>query len=198
MKQISLVEGVARNILKKCPLTCPLFPQGVFRTLPQRDPLSDWTAHRTFSQEIKRYASLYAYTKVEGFCKRLSGSLDESVLFNYIFLVISFVSFKFRAASRLLLFRDAWSVYSQGGLLRLWKRSQETILHVGRGLDSTWIFTRCETLKQCMEMKSCDSDKTEMEMGCSRLCQLLEKRSRMGIIQSSMFHNLFSRYANSM
>ena len=77
----------------------------------------------------KRHASPYAYTKVEGFCKRLGESLDESVLFNCIFLVISFVSFEFRAASRLLLFRDAWSVYSQGGLLRLWRRSQETILH---------------------------------------------------------------------
>jgi hypothetical protein len=115
VKQISLVEVsscVARNILKECLLNCPLFPQGVFRTLLQRDPLSDWTAYRTFSQEIKRHASPYAYTKVEGFCKRLGESLDESFLFNCIFLVISFVSFEFRAASRLLLFRDAWSVYS--------------------------------------------------------------------------------------
>ena len=43
---------------------------------------------------------------------------------------------------------------------------------VGCGLDSAWIFTiftRCETLKRCMEMKSCDSDETEMETGCSRL-----------------------------
>ena len=40
---------------------------------------------------------------------------------------------------------------------------------VGCGLDSAWIFTRCETLKRCMEMKSCNSDETETETGCFRL-----------------------------
>ena len=33
------------------------------------------------------------------------------------------------------------------------------------------MFTRCETLKQCMEMKSSDSDETKMETGCSRFLE---------------------------
>lgn len=67
-------------------------------------------------------------------------SLDESVLINCIFLVISSVSFEFRAASRLLLFR--------GALVRVLSRwpPQAVEAPLGNNLVSlvvAWILHEC-------------------------------------------------------
>lgn len=137
VKQISLVEVfscVARNILKECPFVSarrvPHFAsKGSIERLDSAQNL----------QPRDKTTSLYAYTKIEGFCKRMRESLDESVLINRIFLVISFVSFGFRVASRLLLFR--------GALVRVlsrWPQAMEAPL--GNNIASlvvAWILHEC-------------------------------------------------------